>query len=463
MLPFASIAEVHTLYRRRALSPVEVARMALKRAESLGPALRTFITVTGEEALAAALEAEANILDGRTLRPLEGIPLSVKDIFMTRGIRTTCASPILADWVPAEDADAVRRLKAAGAVLLGKNNMLEFAYGAVHPAFGDCRNPWNPERRTGGSSSGSAAAVAFGIGYGSLGTDTGGSIRIPAAYCGLVGVKPTYGLVSLQGVVPLAWSLDHAGPLARTVADAAILLAVIAGGSGPESGRAAPDYLASLLLGVRGLRIGIDPVMVGGSADPETAALVRAGIAALEDAGASVVEVRLPTAAEVIPVLNNILSPEAAAYHRQWLQTRPQDYSPAVRAKLEAGCQVSAVEYVEAQRSRERLKAECLRVLEQVDLLASGTTPTPAPLLDAPRTSATHDALVSRTGLWNVTGLPALTVPCGRTGDGLPVGLQLTSRLYAEELLFRAAAVVEAAQPPVPWPTQFDPDTPKRG
>jgi aspartyl-tRNA(Asn)/glutamyl-tRNA(Gln) amidotransferase subunit A len=441
MLPFATIAQVLERYRRREVSPVAVTRLALERIERLNPSLNAFITITAEAALAAAREAEANLAAGRELRPLEGIPLSVKDIFATRGVRTTCASPILTDWVPEEDAEVVARLKVAGAVLLGKNNMLEFAYAAVHPAFGDCRNPWNAERRTGGSSSGSAAAVAAGIGYGSLGTDTGGSIRIPAAYCGLVGVKPTHGLVSTYGVVPLAWSLDHVGSLTRTVDDAARILSVIC-----------DVNLPGLDAGVCGLRIGVDSTMVEGAADPEVAALVRRAIDGLAAAGAEVTEVHLPTAAEVVAVLNTILAPEAAAAHVQWLEEQPEGYSPAVREKLEKGLQIPAADYVAARRAAEHLKARCLEALERVDLILSGTTPTPAPPLGAPRTPATHDALVSRTGIWNVTGLPAVTVPCGFTAGGLPVGLQVAGRPYAEALILRAAAAVEAMQAPVSWP-----------
>jgi aspartyl-tRNA(Asn)/glutamyl-tRNA(Gln) amidotransferase subunit A len=439
-VPFATIEQLHALYRRREASPVEVTRLALERIEHLNPVLNAFITVTGAAALAAAREAESRILAGEELRPLEGIPLSVKDIFQTRGVRTTCASPVLADWEPDEDAVVVERLKAAGAVLLGKNNMLEFAYAAAHPAFGDCRNPWDGERRTGGSSSGSAAAVAAGIGCGSLGTDTGGSIRIPAAYCGLVGVKPTYGLVSTEGVIPLSRTLDHVGPLTRTVGDADRILSVIAG-----------TPAAALQGGVRGLRFGVDSAMVEGAADPEAASLVRKAIEALAAAGAEVVEVHLPPAAEVVPVLNAILAPEASAYHRNWLRERPQDYSPAVREKLEKGAQVPAVEYVEARQAAGRLLSRCQQVLDRVDLILTGTTPTAAPLLNAARTLASHDALVSRTGIWNLTGLPAVTVPCGFTEGGLPVGLQIIGRPLSEALILQAAAAVEAARPPISW------------
>lgn len=451
----ASIAEVQERYRRKELSPVEVTRQALERAERLNPTLNAFITLTGEQALDAARASEARVLSGEPLRPLEGIPVSVKDLYQTAGIRTTCASPILADWIPAEDATVVARLKQVGAVLLGKTHMLEFAYAAVHPAFGDARNPWNTDHRTGGSSSGSGAGLAAGIGYGSFGSDTGGSIRVPASYCGLVGVKPTYGRISLHGVFPLAWSLDHAGPMARTVADATRLLQVTAGADPLDPfclNQPADDFEAGLEGGVSGLTLGVSAALIEESADPEVAVLIRRSIAALEAQGARIVEVSVPAPAEVVPMLNTLLQTEAAAVHRAWFQERPQDYSATVAERLRQGMAISGAAYAEAARERVRLTARCRMALEAVDGLIIGSTPSPAAVFGAPRTAAAHDALVSRTGLWNLTGFPAISVPCGLTGSGLPAGLQVVGLPLTEALLLRIARAVERNRDPWVWP-----------
>ena len=448
------LVEVADLIRRRDLSPVEATDAALERIGSLDGTLNAFVTVLAEPARQAARRAEAEIAAGAYRGVLHGVPVSVKDLFATAGIRTTASSRILADHVPDEDATVVRRLAGAGAVLLGKTNMLEFAYAAVHPDFGPTPNPWNLARSTSGSSSGSAAAVAAGMGYGSVGSDTGGSIRLPAAWCGVVGLKPTYGRVSRHGGIPVSWSCDHFGPMARTVADCAALLGAIAGHdpADPTSGRVpVPDYLAAPATDLRRIRIGVADAYLRHSVDPEVRRLVEAGIAALERLGATVLEVTLPPPSEAVPALLGIITPEATAYHLPWLRERPDDYSPAVRERLELGAITPAVSYIQAQRLRRRITDEMLATLDRVDVVAMPTSPTAAVPLDEDLvTSDQADpeflaAAVNFTGPFDLTGLPAVSIPCGFTAGGLPVGMQLVSRPYDEARLLGTAHAYEQA------------------
>ncbi|HEU5431891.1 MAG TPA: amidase, partial [Thermomicrobiales bacterium] len=332
------LLDVAARIRRREVSPIAVVDAVLERIAALDGVFNAFITVLADEARSDARRAEAEIAAGTYRGPLHGVPISVKDLFATRGIRTTAGSRILADHVPDHDATLVERLRAAGAIVVGKTNMLEFAYAAVHPDYGPTPNPWDVRRSTCGSSSGSAAAVAAGMGYGSIGSDTGGSIRLPASYCGIVGLKPTYGRVSRHGGVPVSWSADHFGPLTRTVGDCAALLGVIAGEDprDPTSGREpVPDYLGRLDGGLAGRRIGVADAYLRQHVDAEVQAIVEQAVARLASLGATVVEVDLPPPAEVVPALLGILAPEATAYHREWLRTRPDDYSAAVRERLE--------------------------------------------------------------------------------------------------------------------------------
>ncbi|HET7092942.1 MAG TPA: amidase, partial [Thermomicrobiales bacterium] len=326
-LPLLAVAEG---IRRRELSPVAVVDAVLERIAALDGAFNAFITVLPEEAREDARRAEAEIAAGDYRGPLHGVPISIKDLFATRGVRTTAGSRILANNVPDHDATLVERLRTAGAVIVGKTNMLEFAYAAVHPDYGPTPNPWDVRRSTCGSSSGSAAAVTAGMGYGSIGSDTGGSIRLPAAYCGIVGLKPTYGRVSRHGGVPVSWSADHFGPLTRTVGDCAALLGAVAGYDprDPTSGREpVPDYLGRLDAGLAGRRIGISDAYLRQHVEPSVQALVEQAIAQLAALGATIVEIDVPPPADVVPALLGILAPEAAAYHLEWLRTRPDDYS----------------------------------------------------------------------------------------------------------------------------------------
>ena len=446
------LVEVAAKIAARELSPVEATRAALDQIAALDDTLNAFVTVLTERALAEAKTAEVEIGAGRYRGPLHGVPVSVKDLFLTARIRTTASSRVLADHVPDEDATIVRRLREAGAIIIGKTNMLEFAYAAVHPDFGPTPNPWDLKRSSSGSSSGSAVAVAAGMGYGSIGSDTGGSIRLPAAYCGIVGLKPTYGRVSRHGAIPVSWSCDHVGPLTRTVADCAALLWAIAGEDPRDTTTArvpVPAYLSALGEGVAGKRIGISDVYLRQHVDREVLYLVETAISQFEALGATVVEVTLPSPAEAVPALLAILTPEATVYHLPWLRERPDDYSQAVRERLELGAITPAVSYIQAQRLRRRITDEFLAAMEEVDLLAMPTGPTAATPLEGDLvTSEEADptllaSLINDTGPFDLTGFPAVSIPCGFTSGGLPVGLQLVGRPFAEDALLAAAHAYE--------------------
>jgi aspartyl-tRNA(Asn)/glutamyl-tRNA(Gln) amidotransferase subunit A len=462
-----SIAEASCLIRDRKLSPVELTNASLALIEALEPRLNAFITVTGEQALAAAREAEKAIAAGEYRDRLHGIPVAIKDILGMAGVRMTAASKILADNVSAEDAEATARLKSAGAVILGKLNLHEFAYGAtgVNPHYGPARNPWDTERITGGSSSGSAASVASGECFAALGTDTGGSIRIPASLCGIVGLKPTYGRVSKRGVIPLSWSLDHIGPLTRTVEDAALVLQAIAGHDPLDessSERDVPDYIAALRDGVTGLRVGVPKEYFFDKVDPTVESAVRGAIQTLSDLGATVVEVSLPHIADLPGALMAIQLPEALTYHKHWLAERAQDYGEDVRYRLELGANYTAVHYVQAQRLRElALQAWRQDVFSKVDLVATPTTPIPATPIEQGDLQTTLN-LIRFTNPVNLLRLPAISLPCGFTARparpegraeprgsgsavGLPIGLQLIGRWWDEATVLRAAHAYEQA------------------
>ncbi len=453
-----SIAEAGEQVRRRVLSPAELTRAYLERIQRQDGDLLAYITVLSAEALAAATAAEEEIARGHYRGPLHGIPIALKDLVLTRGIRTTCGSRILRDWVPDADATVTARLSEAGAILLGKLNMHEFAYGptGVNPHYGTPRNPWDRRRMPGGSSSGSAVAVAAGLCAGALGTDTGGSIRIPAAFCGLVGLKPTYGRVSRAGVIPLAWSLDHVGPMTRTVTDAALLLQVLAGRDPADPSAAdvpVPDYRRAMQGEMRGLRLGLPKDFFFERLDPEVRVAVLAAARSLEGLGASVEEVSLPGIQHAGPASFAIIAAEATAYHEPYLKTRATEYGADVRARLTTGQFILAGHYLKAQRARQVIRAEVDAALRQVHALLFPTTPILAPPLDAREISL--DGLTEDVRWWlirctrpiNVTGHPALSVPCGLTAAGLPIGLQLVGRHFDEATLLRIGHAFEAVSP----------------
>ncbi|ACO47999.1 amidase [Deinococcus deserti] len=430
---FASIPQVAACYRSGSLSPVEVTRACLARIEELDPALNAFISVTAELALAQAVQAETELRSGTDRGPLHGIPVALKDLTDTAGVRTTCGSRLLADHVPGQDAVVTVRLREAGAVLLGKTNLLEFAYGSVHPDYGQTNNPWDVTRTSGGSSGGSAAAVAAGLCFAAFGTDTGGSIRIPAAYCGVTGLKPTYGLVPLDGVFPLSWSLDHGGPIARSSGDAALMLAALTGG--PHD--AAPRDLQGVRLGVlaehaRG------PDMQQGVVE-----VFDQACDALRRAGAVLVEVHIPQLDRMDTAMMHVLLPEASAVHAAWLQQSPGAYAPDTRMHLEQGFAVSGVEHVRAQQYRRKLALDFLAALTDVDAILSPTVAWVAPHEDPVVSDNEGSTEARRTAPANLTGFPALSLNAGFS-EGLPVGLQITTRPGADALALSLGMSLEA-------------------
>jgi aspartyl-tRNA(Asn)/glutamyl-tRNA(Gln) amidotransferase subunit A len=458
-LAHLSIAEASALIRERKLSPLELTDACLARIEAVDGSLNAFITVTAEEARKTARELGEEIATGRNRGALHGIPIGLKDIFDVAGVRMTAASPILAENVATADSGVTRRLKDAGAVLVGKLNLHQFAFGATGRSshFGPARNPWDAERITGGSSSGSGAAVAAGECFAAMGTDTGGSIRIPASLCGVTGLKPTFGRVTKAGLMPLSWSLDHAGPLTRTAEDAAIVLQAIAGHDPDDiasSSEPVPDYRAHLRDGVKGLRIGVPDSFFFDALAPEIDAGVREAIGVLEKLGARVEPVHLPLIAEIPAATNAIQLPEALAFHQKWMAERPDDYADDVRYRLELGAMMPAVSYVQAQRLREQaVTAWRDEVFSRVDVVATASTQTAAFKLDGSDLSVTL-SLIRLTNPLNLLGVPAMSVPCGFTGDGLPFGLQLIGRWWDEATVLRAA---NAYQQATDWHTRRPP------
>jgi aspartyl-tRNA(Asn)/glutamyl-tRNA(Gln) amidotransferase subunit A len=447
-LHYQTIREVGDRLRSRELSPVELTSAILERAERLDGPLNAFITITREHALTQARLAEKAIAAGHYLGPLHGIPISLKDLYQTVGIKTTGGSKILADWVPTTDSTVTRRLSLAGAILIGKNNLHELAYGATNenPHYGPARNPWNRERITGGSSGGSAGAVAAGLGYASMGSDTGGSIRLPAALCGVVGVKPTYGLVSRAGVLPLSWSLDHCGPLTRTVEDAALILNAIAGhdDADPASAdRVTPDLTTTLDGRIQGFRVGLLSEYLGADVHPEVATAVRAACQVLGLLGATVKEISVPEVAYDAGAGLAILMAEATAIHEPWLRDRRADYGPDVLERLTRGERLTATQYLKAQQARRVLVDRFKTVFEQIDVLVTPTTPILAPTLAESRGPEPLRLLLGYTRLFNVLGLPTLSVPCGLSTTGLPIGLQIAGRPFEEATILRVAHAYE--------------------
>jgi aspartyl-tRNA(Asn)/glutamyl-tRNA(Gln) amidotransferase subunit A len=441
----------------------------LDRVERLQPALNCFIRVTAESARARARAADAAVKAGRPLGPLHGVPLAHKDMFYRAGEVCSCGSKIRADFAPDHTATVLTRLDAAGGVELGHLNMAEFAMGPTghNEHFGRCRNPWNPDHITGGSSSGSGAAVAASLVFGALGSDTGGSVRLPAAACGVVGIKPTLGRVSRYGTMPLSHSLDCIGVLARTVGDCARLLTVIAGPDahdGASSRRAMPDYERALddaanSAALAGVTVGVPDRYYHDGIDTEVAGLIDASRAVLEKRGAKVVDVPVGDHGAINDLSNGVLWPEAAAIHLPWLRERAQDYARQSRARLLVGLGVPASLYAEAVRMRAKLLEQCLgATFSKCDVLHVPVLRRPVPTAaetDVGGGAAMQEVLgqiVANTRPFNYLGLPGLSVPIGLTRNGLPQAMQLVGRPFREDLLFRVGAVYEAATGPFALP-----------
>ena len=443
-----SIAEAASGLRRRDFSPVELTRACLDRIGELDEQLHSFITVTEEIALSQARRAESELARGLDRGPLHGIPIALKDLYATEGIRTTANSWVLLDWVPEEDAAVVGRLKDAGAVMLGKLTMDEIAlYGpSFDTPFPPARNPWSLDRVPGGSSSGSGVAVAAGLCLGSLGSDTGASIRSPASLCGVVGLKPTYGLVSRRGAVPVSWSRDHVGPICGSVEDAAIMLQAIAGHDprDPTSAKVdVPDYRGTLGRGAENLRVGVPWRWFDRAekVDSETQAAVREAIKVLQGLGMEVVEVSTAPFEAADDVLHTIISAEAFTYHEQKIVSHPELYGAANRSLLRQGAFLTAADYIQAQRARSVIARQIDQILDGVDALAMPTSVKPASTF---ADAAWDDTFFSS---FNLSGHPAMSIPCGFTEGGLPIGLQLAGRAFGEATLLQIAGAYEQATP----------------
>ncbi len=445
-----TLQQASAALRRKDLSPVDLTRACLDRIATLDPRLNAFITVGPDQALEQARERERELARGQQRGPLHGIPLALKDNIDTAGTRTTAAARGFADRIPVTDAEVVRRLRDAGAILLGKLNMDECAYGVTSTSgyFGAVRNPWNEDHVAGGSSGGPAAAVSAGLCYGALGTDTGGSIRQPAAWCGITGLKPTYGLVSTRGVIPLSWSLDHVGPMARTAEDAALLLQAIAGFDplDPASVEAPPgNYVGALDRSTRRLRIGLPREVYFADLDPEIAAAADAAINLLREITAGTRNVTLPT----VPNLS-LLFVEAGAYLAPALTASPEGFSPNIRALVETGSRISAASYAEARRELALSRHAIRLAFAEVDLLVTPTTPDLPSRIDAGTAPARRGPPLSarNTTPFNIYGLPTVSVNCGFSRSGLPIGLQISGPAFGDS---RVLALARAYQRRTGW------------
>ncbi len=451
-LAYLSLAEAATLIAKRELSPVELTQAMLGRISALDPKLHSYYTVFSAEALAAAREAEAQIRGGNYRGPLHGIPLAVKDIYESGP--TTCGSKLRKDYVAQQDCTVVKKLKQAGGVMMGKLATYEFAMGLPTLAsyFQPARNPWNLDMDPGGSSSGAGAALAAGLTFGAMGSDTGGSIRWPAFCCGIVGLKATYGRVSRVGVFPLSWNLDHTGPMTRTVKDCALMLQGCAGYDphDPASARVpVTDFSAKLGQDIKGMRIGVPRKLFEDNCNKEILAAFDKAVTQMTQLGAAVTEVDSITFGELWAVFWPLLCADAAAYHLEDLKKRPGDYNPDLRMTLAAGVLVSATAYLQAQRVREQIRRRMLQQLESVDLFMLPTTGLmPARIrAESPGMFLLAEDFYIYTPLFNLTGFPALALPCGFSAAGLPIGFQLAGKPFDEATVFQAGYAYEQSTP----------------
>ncbi len=445
-----SILQTSELLRQGSVSPVELTTDCLGRIEKLNPNLNAFVTVTAESALAQARQAEAEIRRGDWRGPLHGIPLALKDLIDTAGVRTTAASLLFKDRIPTEDAEVVRRLKAAGAVLLGKQNLHEFAYGgsSMISAFGEVRNAWNQEHMAGGSSGGSATAVAAGLNYGAIGTDTAGSVREPAALCGVVGLKPTYGRVSARGVIPLSTSLDHVGPIGRTVSDVAVIFAAIAGHDAADKSSVdvpVEDYVAVLGNKFQPLRIGLPKKFFFEDLDGEVSSAMDHAIAGLAAMGAEIRHLELS-----VPTDRTLQSAESYAFHAELVARSPELYQPETLRRIRTGQNVRPDVLLRCRSELEKARLDIASIFADVDVLVTPTTPIVAPaiaeLKQNPDLLRPRELLLLRnTRPINVWGLPAISVPCGFTESGLPIGLQIIGPHWGEARVLQLANAYEQA------------------
>jgi aspartyl-tRNA(Asn)/glutamyl-tRNA(Gln) amidotransferase subunit A len=431
------------LLKTRHISSVELTNDCLARIEKLNPALNAFITITADSALAEANVADAEIRRGRWRGPLHGIPLGLKDLIDTAEVLTTAASAVFKDRVPKQDADVASRLKAAGAVLIGKQNLHEFAYGgsSMVSYYGDVHNPWNVAHISGGSSGGSTAAIAAGLCHGAIGTDTAGSIREPAALCGVVGLKPTYGRVSVRGVIPLSPSLDHVGPIARTVTDAAIMLRAIVDGDQYDG----PDDIRFSAPGIKPLRIGVPRKLFFEGLDPEVESAAEEALSVLQSLGHENRELEV-----TVPQDRTLQSGEAYAYHAEFVTRSPELYQPETLRRIRSGKNISRADILRCREELQQTRRNMKNVFKTIDVLVTPTTPIPAPLIadlkkDPDSLRPTEILLLRNTRPANVWGLPSISLPCGFTNAGLPIGLQIIGAHWAEATVLQLAYEYEHA------------------
>lgn len=451
-LPFKSLLEVATLLQNRDISSVELTQSLLKRIESLDGSQKSYATVMADQALAAAEQADQELEEKKYRGPLHGVPIAVKDLCFTKGVRTMGAAAVLADHIPNEDATVVTRLAEAGAVLLGKLNLTEGAMGGYNPQFEAPLNPWNPGVWAGASSSGSGVATAAGLAYGTLGSDTGGSIRFPAACCGVVGMKPTWGRVSRYGVLALAESMDHVGPLTRRSADAAVMLQAIAGHDPKDPTSLpvpVPDMVKHLNDGVKGVRIGFDEQGIRQHTDAELAEAVTSGVRVLEQLGAEVIEIQMPDLDEFLSAWPTLCSAEAVLAHEATYPSRRDEYGPWFRGWLDMGAKVSGAEYARANNLRAACNGRFREIFETIDVLACPSMPGP-PFPVTPEESygpmdAYDPALQRFTIPFDFNGTPTLSVPCGFNQDSLPLSLQFVGHPLSEPLLCQVGHAYEEA------------------
>jgi aspartyl-tRNA(Asn)/glutamyl-tRNA(Gln) amidotransferase subunit A len=453
-----SLSDASHLVRNKKVSPVALTQECLQRIEQLNPKLNALITVTADAALAEAREAEAEIQGGRWRGALHGIPIALKDLVDTAGVRTTAASGLFKDRIPTRDAEIVRRLKGAGAVLLGKLNLHEFAYGGSSAIsyFGPVRNPWDVAYSPGGSSGGSAAAVAAQLCYGAIGSDTGGSIREPASYCGIVGLKPTYGRVSCSGVIPLSWSLDHVGPMTSTVRDAALMLQAIAGYDPQDPGSLnlpVPDYVATIAASTSSLRLGIPRAYFYEGLHPDIQVAMEGALSVLKTLTSTQRDIAPlstdGTYSSVMTPYVAILTAEAYEYHKEYVSKKPELYQAATVKRILAGADVTTSAYIQSRRQLDQIRHSVSRVFDAVDLLITPTVPIPpfaiAELTDPDTARPKELQMLRNTRPFDMLALPTISIPCGFTAQGLPIGLQISGPPGGEATVLRLANAYEQA------------------
>lgn len=443
---FKSISELSDSLIKKEISPVELTNQLFERIESLEPSINAYITLLKDESLEEAKRCEEELLKGEVRGPLHGVPIAIKDILETKGSITTSGSKVFEKWESDEDATVVKRLKEAGAIIVGKTNLHEFAMGATteNPHYGPTRNPWNLDKIPGGSSGGSAAAVAAGMCYGALGTDTAGSIRLPAAICGIVGLKPTYDVVSRKGCTPLSWTLDHIGPMTRTVEDSAMILKVIA----------EPDQLKKVgeidlsLSDLKGVKIGVSEEYFFDDMDSEMEMIVRTAMKKLVELGAEIVEVKIPHIYDVLEHQKIISKSEGYTFHEKTFTKYPEMYGEDLQIRLNSGKTVLASEYLHAQRIRNEFIQNTLDVMKDCDVILSPTNViVPYDIGSVPPEQSINNIFnLGRTPVGNMLGFPTLTVPCGLTGANIPVGLQLMAKPYQENKLLNIGHIYEKSE-----------------